>query len=71
MYYITPKNLKEEIRIVHETVRIAVSDLGGDIKYLNNKLTDFDERIKVLEEQLSMLAEELKNDWSQRINRNI
>ena len=64
MYYVTPKDLKEEIRIVHESVKIAASDLGGDIKYLNDKLTAFEERIKVLEEQLTMLAEELKNGSS-------
>jgi len=64
MYYVTPKDLKEEIRIIHESVKIAASDLGGDIKYLNDKLTEFEERIKVLEEQFTMLAEELKNGWS-------
>ena len=64
MYYVTPKDLKEEIRIIHESVKIAASDLGGDIKYLNDKLTEFEEWIKVLEEQFTMLAEELKNGWS-------
>ena len=61
MYYVTTKDLKEEIRIIHESVKIDASDLGGDIKYLNDKLTEFEERIKVLEEQFTMLAEELKN----------
>ena len=60
MYYVTPKNLKEEVRVIHETIKDAANDLGGDINYLNDNLKEMEERIKAIEEQLSMVIEDIK-----------
>ena len=60
MYYVTPKDLKEEVRIIHESIKDVASDLGGDINYLNDRLNDFQERIEAMESQLSFVIKELQ-----------
>ena len=42
MYYLTPKDLKEEARVIHETIKDVAGDLGGDINYLNDRLNEFE-----------------------------
>ena len=60
MYYVTPKDLKEEVRIIYESIKDVASDLGGDINYLNDRLNDFQERIEAMESQLSFVIKELQ-----------
>lgn len=61
MYYVSPKDLKEEVRVIHETIKDVASDLGGDIKYLNDILNAFEERIKAVEEQLHTVIKDIQD----------
>ncbi len=65
MYYLTPKDLKEEARVIHETIKDVAGDLGGDINYLNDRLNEFEERIVVMEEQLAFVIKELQ-EWQKQ-----
>ena len=65
MYYVTPKDLKEEVRVIHETVKDVAGDLGGDINYLNDRLNDFEERITAMENQLAFAIKELQ-EWQKQ-----
>jgi len=65
MYYVTPKDLKEEVRVIHETIKDVAGDLGGDINYLNDRLNDFEERITAMENQLAFAIKELQ-EWQKQ-----
>jgi len=65
MYYVTPKDLKEEVRVIHETIKDVAGDLGGDINYLNDRLNEFEERIAAMESQLAFVIKELQ-EWQKQ-----
>ena len=65
MYYVTPKDLKEEVRVIHETIKDVASDLGGDINYLNDRLSEFEERITAIENQLAFVIKEVQ-EWQKQ-----
>jgi len=65
MYYVTPKDLKEEARVIHETIKDVANDLGGDINYLNDRLSEFEERIAAMENQLAFVIKELQ-EWQKQ-----
>ena len=65
MYYLTPKDLKEEARVIHETIKDVAGDLGGDINYLNDRLSEFEERIAAMENQLAFVIKELQ-EWQKQ-----
>ena len=65
MYYVTPKDLKEEARVIHETIKDVAGDLGGDIHYLNDRLNEFEERIAAMENQLAFVIKELQ-EWQKQ-----
>ena len=65
MYYVTPKDLKEEVRVIHETIKYVAGDLGGDINYLNDRLNEFEERIAAMENQLAFAIKELQ-EWQKQ-----
>ena len=65
MYYVTPKDLKEEVRVIHETIKDVAGDLGGDINYLNDRLSEFEERITAMENQLAFVIKELQ-EWQKQ-----
>mgnify|MGYP001299003482 FL=1 len=65
MYYLTPKDLKEEARVIHETIKDVAGDLGGDINYLNDRLNEFEERIAAMESQLAFVIKELQ-EWQKQ-----
>jgi len=65
MYYVTPKDLKEEARVIHETIKDVAGDLGGDINYLNDRLNEFEERIAAMEGQLAFVIKELQ-EWQKQ-----
>tara|TARA_Y100001963_G_C6441247_1_gene291497 strand:+ start:305 stop:508 length:204 start_codon:yes stop_codon:yes gene_type:complete len=65
MYYVTPKDLKEEARVIHETIKDVAGDLGGDINYLNDRLNEFEERIAAMENQLAFVIKELQ-EWQKQ-----
>ena len=65
MYYVTPKDLKEEVRVIHETIKDVAGDLGGDINYLNDRLNEFEERIAATENQLAFAIKELQ-EWQKQ-----
>tara|TARA_Y100000994_G_C15406484_1_gene323942 strand:- start:4 stop:207 length:204 start_codon:yes stop_codon:yes gene_type:complete len=65
MYYVTPKDLKEEVRVIHETIKDVAGDLGGDINYLNDRLSEFEERIAAMENQLAFAIKELQ-EWQKQ-----
>ena len=65
MYYVTPKDLKEEVRVIHETIKDVAGDLGGDINYLNDRLNEFEERIAAMDNQLAFAIKELQ-EWQKQ-----
>lgn len=65
MYYLTPKDLKEEARVIHETIKDVAGDLGGDINYLNDRLNEFEERIAAMESQFAFVIKELQ-EWQKQ-----
>ena len=65
MYYLTSKDLKEEARVIHETIKDVAGDLGGDINYLNDRLNEFEERIAAMESQLAFVIKELQ-EWQKQ-----
>ena len=65
MYYVTPKDLKEEVRVIHETIKDVAGDLGGDINYLNDRLNEFEERIAAMESQLAFVIKALQ-EWQKQ-----
>ena len=65
MYYVTPKDLKEEVRVIHETIKDVAGDEGGDINYLNDRLNEFEERIAAMENQLAFAIKELQ-EWQKQ-----
>ena len=65
MYYLTSKDLKEEARVIHETIKDVAGDLGGDINYLNDRLSEFEERIAAMENQLAFVIKELQ-EWQKQ-----
>lgn len=53
--YIDEKTLRFEIKEVHSQIHELATDLGGDIRYLHQEISELREMIDAMSEQLSML----------------
>lgn len=51
--YVTEKYLKMEVKELNEKLHSLANDLGGDIRYLHQELVQLQERIELLQQEIS------------------
>jgi predicted nucleic acid-binding Zn-ribbon protein len=57
--YVNEKTLKTEIREMQSTVNEVANDLGGDIRYLHQEITDLRNEIIMLRTDFEELKEKV------------
>lgn len=55
--YIDEKQLKFEMKEVHSQIHELANDLGGDIRYLHQEISELRETIEILQKDLRTLKE--------------
>ena len=60
--YATENYVRHEIRELQAMIKDLASDLGGDIRYLHQEIQQLSERLSMLEQQISMVREENRNE---------
>lgn len=55
--YIDEKQLKFEMKEVHSQIHELANDLGGDIRYLHQEISELRETIEMLQQELRTLRE--------------
>jgi len=55
--YIDEKQLKFEIKEVHSQINELASDLGGDIRYLHQEISELRETIEILQQEIKMMKD--------------
>jgi hypothetical protein len=56
--YATEKYVKMEARELRETINEAVTDLGGDIRYLHSLVVELQQEVRLLQTQLETIREQ-------------
>lgn len=57
LMYIDEKQLKFEMKEVHSQIHELANDLGGDIRYLHQEISELRETIEILQKDLRTLKE--------------
>ena len=57
--YIDDKQLKFEIKEVHSSIHELANDLGGDIRYLHQEISDLRETIDILQQDIRQLKDQI------------
>jgi len=57
--YIDDKQLKFEIKEVHSSIHELANDLGGDIRYLHQEISELRETIDLLQQDIRQLKEQM------------
>jgi regulator of replication initiation timing len=57
--YVTEKTLKMEMREMQSTINEVANDLGGDIRYLHQEITDLRNELSMLRIDVDELKEKL------------
>jgi hypothetical protein len=60
--YVTEKTLKMEMREMQSTINEVANDLGGDIRYLHQEITDLRNELSMLRTDVDELKEKLNAD---------
>lgn len=60
--YATENYVRHEIRELQAMVKDLATDLGGDIRYLHQEIQQLSERLSMLEQQISMVREENRDE---------
>ena len=60
--YATENYVRHEIRELQAMVKDLATDLGGDIRYLHQEIQQLSERLSMLEQQISMVREENREE---------
>jgi chromosome segregation ATPase len=60
--YVTEKTLKMEMREMQSTINEVANDLGGDIRYLHQEITDLRNELTMLRTDVDELKEKLNAD---------
>ena len=55
--YIDEKQLKFEMKEVHSQIHELANDLGGDIRYLHQEISELRETIEILQKDIRSLRE--------------
>jgi uncharacterized coiled-coil DUF342 family protein len=59
MVYVNEKTLKMEMREMQSTVNEVANDLGGDIRYLHQEITDLRNELTMLRQEVDELKEKV------------
>ena len=57
--YIDDKQLKFEIKEVHSSIHELANDLGGDIRYLHQEISELRETIDLLQQDIRQLKDQI------------
>jgi len=57
--YVDDKQLKFEIKEVHSSIHELANDLGGDIRYLHQEISELRETIDILQQDIRQLKEQI------------
>lgn len=57
--YIDDKQLKFEIKEVHSSIHELANDLGGDIRFLHQEISELRETIEMLQRDIRQLKEQI------------
>tara|TARA_R100000231_G_scaffold117234_2_gene87470 strand:- start:4 stop:189 length:186 start_codon:yes stop_codon:yes gene_type:complete len=57
--YVDDKQLKFEIKEVHSSIHELANDLGGDIRYLHQEISDLRETIDILQQDIRQLKDQI------------
>ena len=60
--YATENYVRHEIRELQAMIKDRATDLGGDIRYLHQEIQQLSERLSMLEQQISMVREENRDE---------
>lgn len=60
--YATEKYVKMEVKELRESINSLGTDLGGDIRYLHQEITQLQEEIQALRDVISFLRSEESNE---------
>lgn len=55
--YATEKYVKMEAKELRETINELANDLGGDIRYLHSMLTDLQNNVSMLQQEIEQLKD--------------
>ena len=57
--YVDDKQLKFEIKEVHSSIHELANDLGGDIRYLHQEISELRETIELIQQDIRQLKEQI------------
>jgi len=57
--YIDDKQLKFEIKEVHSSIHELANDLGGDIRFLHQEISELRETVEMLQRDIRQLKEQI------------
>ena len=57
--YVDDKQLKFEIKEVHSSIHELANDLGGDIRYLHQEISELRETIDLLQQEIKQLKDQI------------
>tara|TARA_Y100001938_G_C8086300_1_gene432272 strand:+ start:1239 stop:1424 length:186 start_codon:yes stop_codon:yes gene_type:complete len=57
--YVDDKQLKFEIKEVHSSIHELANDLGGDIRYLHQEISELRETIDLLQQDIRQLKDQI------------
>lgn len=60
--YVTEKTLKMEMREMQSTINEVANDIGGDIRYLHQEITELRNELSMLRTDVDELKEKLNAD---------
>ena len=60
--YATEKYVKMEAKELRESLNELANDLGGDIRYLHSIITELQNNVMMLRNEVEMLKESNRND---------
>ena len=60
--YATENYVRHEKRELQAMIKDLATDLGGDIRYLHQEIQQLSERLSMLEQQISMVREENRDE---------
>ena len=59
--YVDDKQLKFEIKEVHSSIHELANDLGGDIRFLHQEISELRETIGMLQQDLRQLKDQIND----------
>ena len=59
--YVDDKQLKFEIKEVHSSIHELANDLGGDIRFLHQEISELRETIDMLQQDLRQLKDQIND----------